>query len=102
MRPGTGRPDSSSGISTTVDRAGHSAQFAYLGSLRVVAIVTLAWAAIVMLIRAVLVRRGLMPPLSMKAPPPGPLGPPESAGSAPHTSHGPSPAEPTPVGRRGR
>jgi hypothetical protein len=35
--------------------------------------VTVAWAAIVMLIRAVLVRRGLMPPLSMNAPwPPKP------------------------------
>lgn len=83
----------------SLERAGHTPQFAYFGSLRVVAIVTVAWAAIVMVIRAVLVRRGLMPPLSMKAPWPPPVRS-EPAGSGARTSTGPSRSEPTPAGRR--
>lgn len=83
------------------ERAGHSPQFAYFASLRVVALVTVAWAAVVMVVRAVLVRRGLMPPLSMKAPWPPP-GVSRTAGSGTLPSDEPRRTEPTPAGRRTR
>jgi EmrB/QacA subfamily drug resistance transporter len=51
----------------SLQRSGHSQQDAYFGPLRVVAVAIVAWTAIVMVVRAALVRRGVMAPLSMKA-----------------------------------
>jgi len=51
------------GVIAALERSGHSAQFAYFASLRVVAIATVAWAGLMMLARFALSRRGLVPPL---------------------------------------
>lgn len=56
-------------VATTIaslERDGHTPQSSYFISLRLIALVTLAWALVMMGVRAVLVRRGLMAPLSMK------------------------------------
>jgi len=50
----------------SLERDGHSQQAAYWGSLRVVALVTIAAAITALVVRAILVHRGRMQPLSMK------------------------------------
>jgi EmrB/QacA subfamily drug resistance transporter len=51
-----------------LERGGHSPHQAYFDTLRATALLIVIWAAAVLAIRAVLVRRGLMAPLSMKEP----------------------------------
>ncbi len=50
---------------TSLEHAGHNQEQAYFVSLRVVGVLVLAAAAIALTVRAVLVKRGLMAPLSM-------------------------------------
>ncbi|HEY7177438.1 MAG TPA: MFS transporter [Micromonosporaceae bacterium] len=52
---------------SSLQQGGTTANDAYLGTLRVLSLVVFVWAAAVLAIRAVLVRRGLMAPLNMSA-----------------------------------
>jgi MFS family permease len=51
---------------TSLEHSGHTQQQAYFFSLRLMSVIVLVWAAAVLSIRSVLVRRGIMAPLSMK------------------------------------
>jgi EmrB/QacA subfamily drug resistance transporter len=52
-------------VITSLEQAGHSQQQAYFSSLRAVGVIVLAAAVVALIVRAALVRRGLMAPLSM-------------------------------------
>ncbi len=52
-------------VITALERSGHTQHQAYASTLRVMALLVVIWALVVLAIRAFLVRRGLIAPLSM-------------------------------------